>query len=64
MISYFILAVLLNVLCCEGKTYQPNWPDIDSRPLPSWYDEAKIGIFMHFGPYSVPGKLLSFTKIV
>jgi len=54
MISYFILAVLLNVLCCEGKTYQPNWPDIDSRPLPSWYDEAKVGIFMHFGPYSVP----------
>ena len=36
--------------------YSPNWPSLDSRPLPQWYDEAKIGIFMHFGPYAVPGK--------
>ena len=35
--------------------YDPNWQSLDSRPLPGWYDEAKIGIFMHFGPYAVPG---------
>jgi len=35
--------------------YSPNWPSLDSRPLPQWYDEAKIGVFMHWGPYSVPG---------
>ena len=34
--------------------YEPNWASLDSRPLPAWYDGAKIGIFMHFGPYSVP----------
>lgn len=34
--------------------YQPNWDSIDSRPLPAWYDEAKFGIFMHWGVYSVP----------
>ena len=50
------LLVFAFLLACEAKTYQPNWPDLDSRPLPSWYDEAKVGIFMHFGPYSVPGK--------
>ena len=38
-----------------GK-YKPNWESIDSRPLPEWYDKAKIGIFMHLGPYSVPGE--------
>jgi hypothetical protein len=27
------------------------------RPLPQWYDEAKVGIFMHFGVYSVPGDI-------
>ena len=35
--------------------YTPDWDSINSRPLPEWYDEAKIGIFMHFGVYSVPG---------
>jgi alpha-L-fucosidase len=24
------------------------------RPLPAWYDDAKFGIFVHWGPYSVP----------
>ena len=36
--------------------YTPDWDSLDSRPLPSWYDDAKIGIFMHFGPYAVPGE--------
>ena len=34
--------------------YTPDWPSLDSRPLPGWYDEAKLGVFMHWGPYSVP----------
>ena len=36
--------------------YTPDWDSLDSRPLPGWYDDAKIGIFMHFGPYAVPGR--------
>ena len=40
------------------QKYEPTWDSINSRPLPEWYDEAKIGIFMHFGVYSVPGKQL------
>lgn len=34
--------------------YEPNWASLDQRPLPKWYDEAKVGIFLHFGVYSVP----------
>lgn len=34
--------------------YEKNWESIDSRPLPQWYDEAKLGIFIHWGVYSVP----------
>lgn len=26
-----------------------------SRPTPAWYDDAKLGIFVHWGLYSVPG---------
>lgn len=36
------------------ETYKPNWDDLDKRPLPTWYDEAKIGIFIHWGVFSVP----------
>ena len=34
--------------------YTPDWKSLDSRPLPPWYDEAKVGIFMHWGVFSVP----------
>ncbi|CAL8103068.1 unnamed protein product [Orchesella dallaii] len=36
------------------KAYDPNWPSLDSRPLPAWYDQGKIGVFIHWGVYSVP----------
>ncbi|XP_071181285.1 plasma alpha-L-fucosidase-like [Mytilus edulis] len=36
------------------KLYPPNWEDLDKRPLPVWYDSAKIGIFVVWGVYSVP----------
>jgi alpha-L-fucosidase len=34
--------------------YQANWASIDSRPSPGWYTDAKFGIFIHWGVYSVP----------
>ena len=36
------------------KVYQPNWESIDSRPVPEWFENAKFGIFIHWGLYSVP----------
>ncbi|KAL0166074.1 hypothetical protein M9458_037918, partial [Cirrhinus mrigala] len=35
--------------------YTADWTSLDSRPLPEWYDEAKFGIFVHWGVFSVPG---------
>src|SRR3954452_2174036 len=29
------------------------WADL-ARPLPAWLATAKLGIFIHWGPYSVP----------
>lgn len=34
--------------------YEPTWESLDSRPLPGWYDKAKVGIFLHWGVFSVP----------
>jgi alpha-L-fucosidase len=38
-----------------------TWQELDERPLPVWYDQAKFGIFIHWGVFSVPsmGGLLS-----
>lgn len=38
----------------EINQYSPTWDSLDSRPLPTWYDDAKIGIFIHWGVFSVP----------
>ena len=60
-LSLIALCIFLGVIHqCLGRRvknkydYQPNWPSLDSRPLPAWYDEAKVGIFMHWGVFSVP----------
>ncbi|CAL4117021.1 unnamed protein product, partial [Meganyctiphanes norvegica] len=37
-----------------SSRYSANWTSLDSRPLPQWYDDAKIGIFIHWGVFSVP----------
>lgn len=34
--------------------YEANWKSLDTRPIPAWFDEGKLGIFMHWGLYSVP----------
>ncbi|MBT5873856.1 MAG: alpha-L-fucosidase [Candidatus Latescibacteria bacterium] len=34
--------------------YLPTWDSLDSRPMPQWYNQAKFGIFIHWGVYSVP----------
>ncbi|GKY90621.1 hypothetical protein MPSEU_000035600 [Mayamaea pseudoterrestris] len=31
-----------------------SWAELDARPLPEWYDDAKFGIFIHWGVFSVP----------
>lgn len=37
-----------------GQRYKPEWTSLDKRPLPTWYDQSKIGIFIHWGVFSVP----------
>ena len=50
------------VISIEAKRYTPDWASLDSRPLPDWYDDAKFGIFMHFGTSVVPGNIISYYR--
>ncbi|WP_410873269.1 alpha-L-fucosidase [Nocardia sp. A7] len=33
---------------------QPDKKSLDARPLPPWFSDAKLGVFIHWGLYSVP----------
>lgn len=48
-----ITSVLCSLAVCAWA-YEPTWESLDSRPLPQWYSDAKIGIFIHWGVFSVP----------
>ena len=34
--------------------YEPTWESLDKRPNPGWFDDEKIGIFIHWSVFSVP----------
>ncbi len=34
--------------------YEPTRASLDTHPVPRWYKDAKFGIFIHWGAYSVP----------
>ena len=46
--------ILLFATSLMAQTYQPTWESLDQRPTPSWFTDAKFGIFIHWGTYSVP----------
>ncbi|XP_053377585.1 alpha-L-fucosidase-like isoform X4 [Mercenaria mercenaria] len=56
-IFFGVILFISCMTCIVAIRYEPNWESIDSRPLPAWYDESKIGIFIHWGVFSVPGLL-------
>ena len=31
-----------------------TWDSLARRPVPSWYEDAKLGVMIHWGPYAVP----------
>lgn len=39
----------------QEALYDGSWESLQEMPVPSWFDDGKIGIFIHWGPYSVIG---------
>lgn len=34
--------------------FQADWDSLKAYQIPEWYENGKFGIFLHWGPYSVP----------
>lgn len=61
-IYYLILTVFM--LGCGQKgsvqteylegTYEPEWSSLADHETPQWFEDAVLGFYFHWGPYSVP----------
>jgi len=38
----------------SNDRFQPTWKSLEQYRTPNWYQDAKFGIFVHWGVYSVP----------
>jgi len=54
IISVFALVIMVLSVSGQQKIYEPTWESLDNHQMPEWYDDAKIGLSMHWGVYSVP----------
>ena len=51
LFNLFVVAFGCKLL---SQSYKPEWSSLDKRPIPGWFEDAKFGIFIHWGVYSVP----------
>jgi len=35
-------------------TYEPTLQSVRQHEVPKWFQDAKIGIFVHWGPFTIP----------
>jgi alpha-L-fucosidase len=49
-----IFLLVMNISAFSQRKFESNWASIDTRETPEWFVDAKFGIFVHWGLYSVP----------
>ncbi len=59
MKKVLLLAVISILVSCknapEQKVYEPTWESLSTHEAaPEWFQDAKLGIYFHWGVYSVP----------
>lgn len=38
----------------RNGVYKPDWQSLSEYPVPQWYKDAKFGVFIHWGVFTVP----------
>lgn len=54
LILAFYALWIASTMQSTATEYEATWESLDSRETPQWYPDAKFGIFIHWGLYSVP----------
>ena len=63
LLAALFLLVFPIALSAQAVRYESHWDSLDKRATPSWYDDAKFGIFIHWGVYSVPAYADPHSKV-
>jgi alpha-L-fucosidase len=50
----FLFFLFLHQNTFAQERYQPTWESLKTYQIPDWFRDAKFGIFIHWGVYSVP----------
>jgi len=53
--SSFLIACCTTITVHAQKYYEATWKSLQNYQVPEWYQDAKFGIWTHWGLYSVPG---------
>lgn len=51
---FIAMVVILISSTVYSQSYSADWTSLDTRPVPAWFQDAKFGVFIHWGLYSVP----------
>ena len=53
---FFTLSIVLSFAFyfSDAQNVEANWESLQKRGYPQWFSDAKLGIFVHYGLYSVP----------
>ena len=61
MVALLLAGITLHCTSAMGQIratppekYKPDWMSLRRHPVPKWFQDAKFGIFIHWGLYSVP----------
>mgnify|MGYP006279002205 CR=1 FL=1 len=59
-LKLFVLSLLCSITTNfanvqpQQQLYEPTWESVMQHPTPEWFIDAKLGIYFHWGVYSVP----------
>ncbi|MFY0598128.1 MAG: alpha-L-fucosidase [Cyclobacteriaceae bacterium] len=52
---FLVLSLFFAITSLYSQPYQPNWESLSKHnESPEWFQNAKLGIYFHWGVYSVP----------
>jgi alpha-L-fucosidase len=54
MKKLLLTLALFELLTSSAQHFEPNWQSLNTRGIPTWFHQAKFGIFIHWGVYAVP----------
>lgn len=52
--GFFVLLFSGFAAMSQDAPVEETWESLRSRPYPQWFRDAKLGVFIHWGVYSVP----------